>query len=232
MHMWANGVPSNNDSLLNSVLHDWYDGSAKPDGACGQGDGGAHDDCLQSPGGTNQVISGNLFYKCGSSSVIQMGEFSGGVMGNVTIQNNYFGDKPTEYNILSIGQGHCAGIVIRNNDFESGDFDNNSGCIGTPTQDNNIMLGPVSSCDDGGSFSGTGNIFVASGGTTCGSNAKRCTPAFLAGAPTEYAYWQPALASTDTCAAGHAVSDIPATDFYGAARTSPAAAGASEPGSG
>jgi pectate lyase len=90
-------------------LHDWYDGSAAADGACGQGGSGAHDDCLQSPGGNNITIAGNLFYKCGSSSIIQMGEFSGGVIGSVHVENNYFGDKPTEYNLLAIGQGHCAG---------------------------------------------------------------------------------------------------------------------------
>lgn len=224
--------PANGDRLTYSVLHDWFDGSSRHDGACGQGDAGGHDDCVQSNGGTGQAVADDLFYKCGSSSVLQWGEFSGGHMGRIRIENNYFGDKPTEYNILSMGQGHCQGLIIRNNVFEAGKFDNNLGCIGTPTQDNNIMLAPVASCDDGGGFSGTHNIFVRSGGVTCGSRPKRCTPSFTYGRPAGYAFWQPALKSTDRCAARYAVSDYPATDFYGARRRSPAAAGASQPKSG
>lgn len=220
MRFWANGVPSNNDHIFNSVLHDWYDGSGN-NGDCGQGDLGAHNDCIQSPGGDNMDISGNLFYKCGSSSIIQFGEFSGGVMGAIRLDNNYFGDKPTEYNILSIGQGHCLGVKIRNNVFETGNFDNNGGCFdGNPTQSNNIMIGTVTSCNNGGGFTGTNNIFVGAGGATCGANAKRCTPSFTDGLPPDgMSYWLPNLSSSDTCAKNAASStNYPSIDFYGTAR--------------
>lgn len=226
-------APADNDSITDSVLHDWYDGSVSPDGACGQGSPGGHDDCIQSNGGNNQTIARNLFYKCGSSSVLQWGEFSGGLMGTITVENNYFGSKPTEFNILSMGQGHCAGLVIRNNVFEDGAFDNDGGCIGgSPTQSNNVMLAPVGSCSSGSGlgFVGDHNIFVASGGATCGTNAKRCAPSWTHGSPSGFAFWQPGLSSSDTCAKAYVTSNFPATDFYGAARPNPAAAGMVEGG--
>jgi hypothetical protein len=103
---WNNGAPSNNDSLIDSVVHDWL---GPPEGQCGLTN--QHTDCWQTPGGTNMVITGNLFYNCPTSDM-QTGEFSGGLMGTFTISNNFFG--PTEgSNNLSIGQGHCAGDLDR-----------------------------------------------------------------------------------------------------------------------
>lgn len=223
----------NNTGITDSVLHDWYDGSVAPDGACGQPSNlGGHDDCISSNGGNNQTIARNLFYKCGSSSILQWGEFSGGAMGSIKVENNYFGPKPTEFNVLSMGQGNCSGLVIRNNVFVGGSFDNDGGCTGvSPKIDNNVILDAVGSCSSGSGlgFVGDHNIFPVSGGAICGTNAKRCAPSWSHGSPSGFNYWQPGLNSSDTCAKAYATTDIPSTDFYSVGRSNPAAAGMVEP---
>ena len=217
LRFWMNNAPSNNDQLLRSVVRNWV---GPPNGQCGKANG--HNDCFQTPGGDKMVFDGNLFYNCPTSNM-QVGEFSGGVIGSLIIKNNYFG--PTEgSNSLSIGQGHCGGIVIENNVVAypmNGMPTNNNGCSGTMTQSSNIYVGSVSNCGPS-TFSGSYNIFPASGGATCGTNAKRCTPSWAHGAPpSNGTAWLPDLNASDTCAKNYVPltgGTFASTDMYGVSR--------------
>ncbi len=77
-----------------------------------------------------------------------------------------------------------------------------------------------SSCNFGGSNDTyTNNVFYS--GTSCGSNAKSCTPAYLASTTNLTQPGDFHLASTDTCAKGAAdqtSGNYPATDVDGQAR--------------
>jgi chitodextrinase len=231
LRFWMGNAPSNNDQLLHSVVRNWI---GPPDGQCGKGNG--HNDCFQTPGGDNMTFDGNLFYNCPTSN-LQVGEFSGGVIGSLTIRNNYFG--PTEgSNSLSIGQGHCGGIVIENNVLaypKNGMPTNNNGCSGTMTQSRNIYVGSIANCGPS-TFNGSYNIFAVSGGTTCGTNAKRCAPTWAFGTPpSNGAAWLPDLSASDTCAKNSVpltAGAYPAADIYSNSRPAGSAvdAGAYEAG--
>lgn len=218
LRFWSYGSspysPPDNDRLLNSVIRNWV---GPPDGQCGKSNG--HNDMFQTPGGNNMVFDGNLFYN-GPTSNMQVGEFSGGVIGSLIVQNNYFGPTAAG-NSLSIGQGHCGGIVIRHNVIAypaNAMPTNNNSCIGTMTQSANIYVGTIYNCGPS-TFSGSYNIFPVSGGATCGTNAKRCAPSWANGLPpSDGSAWLPELNSSDTCAKDYVPAtggSFPATDIYG-----------------
>jgi hypothetical protein len=229
---WAWGTSMNhtprNVSLLRSRIHDWTGG---PDGVCtGTAGAGIHPDAFQADGGDNMLIDGNLFYNNASSN-IQQGVFGGPTLGSMIIQNNYFG--PTQCcNNLSIGQAPCGGVVIRNNVIV-GNENNGGGCTGgTPKHVGNIFTRAVSACSGA---SDSYNIFPASGGTTCGTNAKRCDVSWASGSLPSFGGAQPDphLSSSDTCAIGAGnPTNYPPTDIDGQLRTGAPDAGADQRGSG
>ncbi len=222
LRFWMSNAPSDNNRLIRSVIRNWI---GPPDGQCGMSNG--HNDMFQTPGGNNMVFNGNLFYN-GPTSNMQVGEFAGGVIGSLVIRNNYFG--PTEgSNNLSIGQGHCDGILIQNNVIAypaHGMPTNNNGCSGTMTQSNNVYVGSISSCGPS-PFSGSYNVFPPGGPGTCGANARRCTPSWVHGAPpSDGSAWTPELSPRDTCLRNRvptAGGTYPATDIYGTRRPQGAA---------
>ncbi len=213
---WARSVTNTTatgDKLINSVIHDFRG----PNG-CGIG---LHVDGMQLQGGNNIVIDGNKFYN-NETSDIQQGIWGSATLGSMLVQNNFF-DAPIVWgNVLSIGQAPCSGVIIQNNVFSpnAGTIDNSGGCTGSPIHRSNVFLGAVSSCTNGVAFSGGYNIFPSSGGTTCGTNIKRCTPAWVNGIPSSSNNYDMHISSTDTCTldAGDPTAGFPATDAYGNSR--------------
>jgi hypothetical protein len=212
---WGRGVvwtTTHNDKLLNSVIHDW-----RGPNECGQG---LHIDGMQLMGGDGLVIDGNRFYN-NETSDIQQGLWGNVTLGSMLVQNNYFGPPLTWGNVLSIGQAPCSGVIIQNNvfDAQAAAVDNAGGCTGSPVQRANLYLGAITNCDVGIAYAGGYNIFPVSGGTTCGTNAKRCAVQWLNGAPSTSNNFDMRLASGDTCArdAGDP-ANFPLTDSYGTSR--------------
>ena len=220
---WGPGsatAPSN-DKIIDSSIHDV---SAPPDGVCGGGAGPPHVDAIQVySGGSNITIDGVKFYG-NATSALQSG---GGALSNWTIQNNYFGPT-TCCNNLVWGQASCSGsLIVRNNVIANGNaygVVNNVSCSGSPTYDfsSNIVLASTAACLASGSVSGGYNVYATSGGATCGSNVKKCTPAWLNGVPSAANGYDVRIASTDTCAKGAGnPADYAATDMLGNPRTAP-----------
>jgi hypothetical protein len=117
-----------------------------------------------------------------------------------------------------MGQGECSGIIIQNNVI-NGQMDNGGSCSGSPTHRNNIFTASVNSCTNGVAFSGSNNVFSATGGTTCGTNSKRCTPSWLNGTPSSSNGFDIRLSSSDTCAKDSGdTSDFARTDLFGTLR--------------
>jgi hypothetical protein len=187
-----------NDKLLHSTIHDVDSGSGF---TCqGTTHAGFHVDCMQNAGGQNIQIAGNTFYNCPTSD-IQMQPFAGATLGNVTLENNWFGSTACCNSIVlgvTTAGGDCSTLAIRNNVLFSVP---NAGSCATGASGlqvyGNIFQRVVASCG-GGTFAF--NVF-APGGSTCGSNAKLCTvifaqpvPGFGGGKPDGH------LASSDTCA--------------------------------
>jgi hypothetical protein len=218
---WGDPAPSN-DTLLDSVIHDV---SAPPDGVCGGGPGIPHVDALQiyqSTGTSNNiVIDGNKFYG-NATSGMQVG---GGSISNYTIQNNYYGQTACCNNLVW-GQANCSGYyIVRNNTMANANgyaVVNNASCSGTVTPDFSGNLFIVSASPAGvaaGSIAGGYNIFPSSGGSTYGTNAKRCNPTFLNGIPSSANGYDIRLSSSDSCAKdGGNPSDYATTDMYGTPR--------------
>src|SRR4051812_19966641 len=212
LRFWPDtGHGSDNDRLLSSVIHDFNGGG---NGQCGKSNG--HNDAFESGGGDNMVFSGNLFYDNPTSN-IQFSEFAGAAMGKILIQNNFFG--ATECcNNLSIGQGGCAGVTIRNNVLDVPN--NNTGCVGRMTQSNNIFTSTgllVCSGSGAPAFLGSGNVFLQRS-SGCGTNPRHCTPSWVNGTPNGRESWTPELNRSDTCAKNRVSSGYPPRDFYGTSR--------------
>lgn len=216
---WGDPAPQN-DKLLNSTVHDV---SAPPDGTCGSSNNEPHVDAMQiyqsSGTANNIVIDGNLFFN-NATSGLQAG---GSSMSNFTIQNNYYG--PTVCcNNLVWGQASLSGsFIVRNNVMANPNgyiVVNNAGASGSPTYDfsSNIIIPSNTACAAGGSLSGGDNVFV-SGGATCATSVKACTPNWLNGTPSSSNGYDIRLNSADTCAIGAAnPTDFAPTDFYGTNR--------------
>ena len=97
------------------TIHDVTSGSQ--DTCQGTAHAGYHVDCMQNQGGQNITIRNSTFYNCPTSD-IQMEPFSGATIGNVTIENNFFG--PTACcNSVALGTtasgANCSSLVIRYN---------------------------------------------------------------------------------------------------------------------
>jgi hypothetical protein len=198
--------------FLHNVVHDWTESTPQCNGM--------HVDGFQLyAGASNVVFDGNTFYNNATSNIM-----TEGVSGAWLIQNNYFGRPVESGNNLVIGRGACSGVIIQNNIIDWFTANNEVSCSsGSPTIRSNIFPIAVTSCNVvGGTFDH--NIFVPSGGITCGSSAKRCTPAWLNGAPSSSNNYDVRLSSSDTCAkdAGDPAG-YPATDFYGTTRAQGAA---------
>jgi hypothetical protein len=196
-------------TFKNNIFHDHHQKSSSNDTTY-------HNDIIQFyPGGSNITIDGNIFYN-GPTSNIQAG---GGALNNWIVQNNYFGDPVDGGNMLAWGQATMGSLIFRNNVIGGsiGFINNESG--GTINISGNIYLSSVSACTVQGSPSGGYNVFPASGGVTCGSNARRCAPTWLNGTPAGTNNYDIRLAPSDTCAIDHGnPSSYPSTDFYGNAR--------------
>lgn len=166
------------------------------------------------------VISGNKFYG-NASSALQSG---GGTLSNWTLENNYFG-ATTCCNNLVWGQATVSGsFIVRNNTNANPNgymVVNNASASGTATYDfsSNLNIAGATVCQATGSTSGGFNVFPASGGTTCGSNAKRCNPVFLHGTPASGNGYDVTLSPSDTCAIGAGnASDFATVDIFGTTR--------------
>jgi hypothetical protein len=191
---------------------------------------GDHTDALQIyPGGGNPdnvVIRGNRFWWCGEQCVfLGDGDYTHTVVENNMIEEtgacgncgpamevNFYSANPTgdvfQYNTVDGFASLPPNIPARGNVFLT-----SQNCSGANY-----------------SF----NVFAASGGSTCGSNAKRCAPILANGSPysgDNKADWH--LSTSDTCARGAGdPSSYPATDLDGQPRPGSGApdAGADETG--
>ncbi|MEO8657509.1 MAG: choice-of-anchor Q domain-containing protein [Bryobacteraceae bacterium] len=202
-------------NFLNNVVHDWV---ADSNGACSNG---RHVDGFQNyPGSSGVLIDGNIFYNNATSNIM-----TEGISGSWVIQNNYFGAPYVAGNNLVIGRGDCSGVVIQYNVMDFNSVNNDAGCTGSYIVRGNIFPRAVSTC---GAGVADHNIFPASGGSTCGSSAKRCTPAWVLAPPAVGGVRpDPTLLSTDTCArdAGNPTG-YPTRDFFGTPRPQGSAADA------
>jgi chitodextrinase len=217
---WGGSVVAQptNDVVDGVTIHDITSGSGN---TCqGTSHAGYHVDCMQNQGGQNITIRNSTFYNCPTSD-IQMEPFSGATIGNVTIENNFFG--PTECcNSIVLGTttsgANCSSLVIRYNVLYNTPNPDQCGTGGNGVQVyGNVFPSSVSCSND--SFDH--NVFPTSGGSTCGTAAKRCTPAWVSTPPSSVGGAKPDahLLATDTCAkaAGDA-SRYPTTDLDGQSR--------------
>ena len=72
---------------------------------------------MQNQGGQNITIRNSTFYSCPTSD-IQMEPFSGATIGNVTIENNFFGPTACCNSIVlgtTASGANCSSLVIRYN---------------------------------------------------------------------------------------------------------------------
>jgi hypothetical protein len=196
-------------TLKNNTFHDHHQNSTNNDITY-------HNDMIQFyPGGSNITIDGNTFYN-GPTSNIQAG---GGTLNNWIVQNNYFGDPVDGGNMLAWGQATMGSLIFRNNVIGGSISFINNESGGTINISGNIYLSSVAACTVQGSPSGGYNIFPVSGGVTCGSNARRCSPTWLNGKPSGSNNYDIRLAASDTCAIDHGnPSSYPSADSYGNAR--------------
>jgi hypothetical protein len=193
-----------------NIVHDWittdiYSGSCP---------GGQHVDGFQNyPGSSDVLIDGNIFYNNATSNIM-----TEGISGSWIIQNNYFGAPYVAGNNLVIGRGNCSGVIIQYNDIDFASVNNDAGCTGSAyIVRGNVFVSEIGTC---GSGTADHNIFPASGGSTCGTSTKRCTPTWVLSPPAVGGVQpNPSLQSSDTCAkdAGNP-TNYPATDIYGTTR--------------
>jgi hypothetical protein len=201
--------------------------TAPPDLRCGSG---KHVDSMQGYGISNLVISNSVFYGCPGQCII-LRPYAGGTPGPITIRNTIFNQPQDPGQAVDIGSSsapdgdRCNGpILIENNTFVNGAAVR-GGCWNNPTVifRNNIMSG--SGCDFGGSNeSYTNNVF--SGGSSCGTNARRCRPHFVNPTSSRTSPGNFHLAADDTCARGAAdqrPGNYPPADSDGQARPQGAA---------
>jgi chitodextrinase len=214
-----------NSGSINDVLFDhvtFATVTAPPDFQCGVG---KHVDSMQGYGISNLVISNSIFYGCPGQCII-FRPFSGGTPGPITIENTIFNQAQDPGQAIDIGSSSssdgdsCVGpILIQNNTFVNGAA-LHGGCWNNPSVifRNNIMSG--STCNFGGSGDVyTNNVFYS--GSSCGSGAKACTPAYVGNTSSVTSPGDFHLAATDTCAKGAAsqtAGTYPATDTDGQAR--------------
>jgi hypothetical protein len=143
-----------NNVLIDGVrIHDdddHHDASGACPGAT-NGSAGEHVDCLQAQGGTNITIQNVSMWNC-STSNIQASPFSGTMMSNWTIQNNFLGPVLYPGNSTVLGgkdnsPADCTTIVLRYNSI-AGPQPNASGCaaanIGNISAIGNVFLGTAS----------------------------------------------------------------------------------------
>lgn len=222
---WCNGTPSStaendcvqiwnspsNVTLEGNVFHDWHSAY----------DSVYHNDMIQVyPGGANITVRGNKFYNGPTSNM----QCCGSNASNFTFENNYLGAVTDPGNNITFGQGATSGYFrFRNNVVaQSGLYINDAGRTTAYTLDisGNIALTNQSgSCSAVQTVSGGFNIFTPSSSSTCGTNAKKCSPAWLNGVPSAANGYDIRLSASDTCAkdAGNP-SSYAATDFYRTSR--------------
>jgi chitodextrinase len=237
-HICDNGQGSNREDNL----HIWPDTSASPymspynitlDGnliydavMSTPGCDGAHADLIQTLGYNNLVIKNNVFWRP-ADSFIQDGLLNGTTIGNGTVVNNFFGGPSapgggyTQLGNADPGP-NCSngGYLIENNTFASGSL--SVYCQNqVSTFKNNYMTESASTWYTCGAGNWDHNVFNPSG-ITCGSNAKKCTPAWLYSTSNtgDYVHGPDLhLSPSDTCLrnAGDP-STYPATDIDGQQR--------------
>jgi hypothetical protein len=222
---WCNGTPSStsetdciqiwnsptNVTLEGNNLHDWHSAY----------DSVYHNDMIQVyPGGSNITIRGNKFWQ-GPTSNLQC---CGAAASNFIFENNYLGAVTDPGNNITFGQGPTSGYFrFRNNVVaQSGLYINDGGASGAYTLDisGNIALTNQSgSCSAVQSVSGGYNVFTSGSSSTCGTNAKKCSPTWLNGVPSAANGYDIRLSSSDTCAKDAAnPSSYAVADFYGTSR--------------
>ena len=114
---WGGSVVAQptNDVLDGVTIHDITSGSQN---TCqGTAHAGYHVDCMQNQGGQNITIRNSTFYNCPTSD-IQMEPFSGATIGNVTIENNFFGPTACCNSVVlgtTASGANCSSLVIRYN---------------------------------------------------------------------------------------------------------------------
>jgi hypothetical protein len=237
VRLWSpDGFNSVHGTFRNNIVHD-YDAPPECTGttscpACA----GAHTDCIQIFNTANGplLIDGNKFYNCPTSGIMIS---SVDPVSNLTIQNNMMGNLlyNGSVNLISLNaSNNTCSITVRNNFLNMGGMSDSTSCTsGGFSISGNIFPQAVTSFT--GTYTGGFNVFPAAGGTTAGTNAKRCTPTWLNGTPSDANSWDIRLSSSDTCAkdAGNASSFAP-LDIFGTSRPigSVADAGAFEIGSG
>src|SRR3954452_5973687 len=150
-----------------------------------------------------------------------MEPFSGATIGNVTIENNFFGPTACCNSVVlgtTASGANCSSLVIRYNVLYNTPNPDvcASGASGVQVYGN---VFPVAvSCSN---VSFDHNVFAASGGSTCGTASKRCTPAWVSAPPTSLGGSKPNphLLASDTCANGAGdAARYPSTDMDGQAR--------------
>ena len=207
---WPNAGTSKNMFLLYNLIH-----TNNQNPCLNNGD---HTDALQiyPAGGTvdNVVIRGNRFWWCGEQCIF-LGD---GNYTNTTVENNMVEETDA--------CGNCGPAMEVNfhsdNNASTGDvfqYNTVEGVASLPTNvpaRGNVFLTPQICQSAVYSF----NVYPTSGGSTCGTNAKRCTPMWASGSPysgDNNADWH--ISSSDTCArnAGNAPT-FPSLDLDRQAR--------------
>ena len=116
--LWGGSIVAQpvNDVVDGVTIHDVASGSGN---TCqGTSHAGYHVDCMQNQGGQNITVrNSKLAHNCPTSG-IQMEPFSGATIGNVTIENNFFGPSACCNSIVlgtTTSGANCSTLVIRYN---------------------------------------------------------------------------------------------------------------------
>jgi hypothetical protein len=78
-----------------------------------------HTDCVQLADGENVTFTRSRFYNCATQGFYPGGDFGGGVVKNVTLENSWIGDAQEGFYGLQIA-GPLTGITVRNNTITGG----------------------------------------------------------------------------------------------------------------
>jgi hypothetical protein len=191
-----------------------------------------HVDCLQAQGGTNITIQNVVMWNCATSN-IQAQPFSGTIMSNWTVQNNFFGpvlSSPSNSVVLGGGAapGNCTSIVLRYNVI-AGSQPNASGCatnaLGNISAYGNVFLSDAGTLATNVTYGW--NVFTNASTAALNSSGnhdnKECSVALVNPTATGTTGPNYHLQATDTCAknAGDPLN-FPSTDIDGQSRPSPA----------
>jgi len=110
IQIWPSDKGQNKDILFDGLYEHDLDRSL---------DTGEHTDCVQLASGENVTFRRAIFYNCATQGFYPSGDFGGGVVQNVTLEDSWIGDAQLGFYGLQIA-GPVNGMIVRNNTITGG----------------------------------------------------------------------------------------------------------------